>query len=202
LHSGPLLPDVQKLADALMQKQSIEQAVADDVATQCAFLHWRAGKSAARCSSLPIFASGSDVAEATEHDLAAIAEVGYAPWLLLNREQSSTKPGEGWQTGGGRCTPTVLQACHEYPFFGTEQGGPLAYLRGPEPIIGLALRSDNSLQGTRYSQFIAPAQCNMKTGTPDPTGQTNSTGGDAFLSIPLPPEWSRPTIWLCNGKTE
>jgi hypothetical protein len=42
----------------------------------------------------------------------------------------------------------------------------------------------------------------MKTGTPDPTGQTNSTGGDPFLSIPRPPEWERPTLWLCNGKTE
>jgi hypothetical protein len=197
----PLLPDVQKLADKLMgQNQSIEQEVADDVATQCSFLHWRAGKSAARCSSLPIFASGSDVAEATDHDLRALAEVGYAPWLLLNREQSSNKPGDGWQTTGGRCTPTELRACHEYPFFRTEQGGPLAYKRGPEPIIGLVLREENSLQGTRYSQFISQGQCNMKTGTPDPTGQENSTGGDPFLSIPLPPQWQRPTLWLCNGK--
>jgi hypothetical protein len=158
------------------------------------------GKHSGRCSSLPIFASGSDVAKATEHDLGALAQVGYVPWLRLNRERSRTKPGDGWQTTGGRCSSTELRACHEYPFFGTEQGGPLAHLRGPEPIIGLVLREHNSLQGTRYSQFISA--CSMKTGTPDPTGQTNSTGGDPFLSIPLPPEWERPTLWLCNGKTE
>jgi hypothetical protein len=197
----PLLPDVQRLADELMQKQRISQAVADDVATQCTFLHWRAGANPQGCSSLPIFASGSDVGDATEHDLGALEKVGYVPWLVLNREQSSTKPGDGWQTSGGRCTPTETHACHEYPFFGTEQGGPLASRRGPEPIIGLVVRSDNSLQGTRYSQFISGSQCNMQTGTPDPTGQTNSTGGDPFLSIPLPPEWQRPTLWLCNGKT-
>lgn len=194
----PLLPDVQKLADALMQKQTIDQGVADDIAAQCSFLHWRAGKSPGRCKTLPIFASGSDVAEATEHDLAALA--GHWSWLVLNREQSSTKPGSGWQSTGGRCTPNELRACHEYPFFGTEQGGPLGYLRGAHPIIGLVLRDHNSLQGTRYSQFIAA--CNMKTGTPDPTGAANSTGGDPFLSIPLPPDWPRPTLWLCNGKTE
>jgi hypothetical protein len=197
----PLLPDIHKLADRLMgQNQKLDQQVADDVATQCAFLHWRAGEGSGRCSSLPIFASGSDVAQATDHDLRALAEVGWAPWLVLNRERSRTKPGRGWQSTGGRCSPTELEACHEYPFFGTEQGGPRAYVRGPDPIIGLVLDEHNGLQGTRYSQFISA--CHMKTGTPDPTGQENSTGGDRFLSIPLPPEWERPTLWLCNGKTE
>jgi hypothetical protein len=195
----PLLPDVEKLAGELEEKQPVEQRAADDVATQCAFLHWRAGKNPARCSSLPIFSSGADVAEATDHDLSALAQDDHWSWLLLNREQSSTKPGDGWQTTGGRCAPTTLRACHEYPFFGTEQGGPRA---DPEPLIGLVLREQNSLQGTRYSQFVSPSGCNMKTGTPDPTGETNSTGGDPFLSIPLPPEWGRPTMWLCNGKTE
>jgi hypothetical protein len=195
----PLLPEVEKLADTLVQQNpEFDQWAADDVARQCRFLHWKAGRSPDRCKLLPIFASGSDVAEATEHDLMALA--GHWPWLLLNREQSSTKPGEGWQTTGGRCSPTVLRACHEYPFFGTEQGGPLASQRGPEPIIGLVLKGENSLQGTRYSQFVSA--CGMKTGTPDPTGATNSTGGDPFLSIPLPPEWNRPTLWMCNGKTE
>jgi hypothetical protein len=98
---------------------------------------------------------------------------------------------------GRACSTTVLRACHEYPFFGTEQGGPLA---NPEPIIGLVFREENSLQGTRYSQFISA--CTMKTGTPDPSGATNSTGGDRFVSVPLPPEWGRPALWLCNGKTE
>ena len=198
----PFLPDIQKLADRLMgQNQKVDQEVADDVATQCTFLHWRAGKSPGRCASLPIFVSGSDVAEATEHDLGALAEVGYAPWLLLNREQSSTKPGDGWQTTGGRCTPTELRACHEYPFFGTEQGGPLAYKRGPEPIIGLALREENSLQGTRYSQFISA--CTMKTGTPDSTGEEKSNGR---RSLPLDPPATRLAathrVALQRGKTE
>jgi hypothetical protein len=139
------LPDIQKLADRLTDlNDELDPEAADDVATQCSFLHWRAGRSPSRCFSLPIFASGSDVDEATEHDLRALDSVGYVPWLLLNREQSSTKPGSGWQSTGGRCTPTELRACHEYPFFGTEQGGPLAYKRGPEPVIGLVLDADNS----------------------------------------------------------
>jgi hypothetical protein len=36
------------------------------------------------------------------------------------------------------------------------------------------------------------------------TGEVVSTSEQVTVetTAPLPPEWERPTLWLCNGKTE
>jgi hypothetical protein len=149
------------------------------------------------CTRLPLFVSGSEVSEAALHDIHALRL--QPQWLQLNREQSSTKSGSGWQSSQPECQDNpdpALQACDEYPFFGTEQGGPLAV---PRPDLRLIDRAQNSLQGTRYSSFISA--CKMKTGMGGDSPISMSVRGDRFLAIPLPPQAGIPYVPpLCNGK--
>lgn len=83
--------------------------------------------------------------------------------------------------------------CDEFPFFSSEQGGPLAT---PTPHVQYIERIDNTRQGGFYSAFIRA--CELRTGTPQEGA--NSTGGTAFLVIPLMPALHIPTFWLCNRR--
>ena len=87
----PWLPDVNSLAQTLtLLNRDLPQDWADNVANQCLFLMARAGQNGLReCSRLPIFASGDDVSEATNHDLEALAF--HFPWVELNYEFGETK---------------------------------------------------------------------------------------------------------------
>jgi hypothetical protein len=182
------------------------RGLADDIATQCAFLHWRAGTSSGRCSSLPIFVSGSDMAEAMEHDprrtrpsrLPAVAAA-----------QPRTIEHQAGQHQAGRRIANYRRAGARRPSFrrvtSTRSSGPSRAGRGPTcagPSQSSAWSSVSTTAFRGLTTANSISACSMKTGTPDPTEQMNSTGGDAFLSIPLPPEWERPTLWLCNGKSE
>ncbi len=195
----PVLSQQQRLADALIERNAgLDQTRADAIARQCLWLTGRVGLNGRReCERLPLFASGADVPEPANHDLEALAK--QPVWVKLNRELSSTKPGKGWQNSqpecAGQTSPQVQ--CDEYPFFGTEQGGPLATVRSPRPDLKPLDGPQNTLQGSRYSGFIT--KCAMQTGAPQPAG--NSVGGDPFLGIPLPPDSGLPTLSLCNGKT-
>jgi hypothetical protein len=141
-----------------------------------------------QCLDQAIFASGSDVAEATQHDIEALAV--NPGWVKLNYELGSTKPGAGWQS-----CPDKLpgQECDEYPFFATEQGGPLAR---PVPHRKAIDADDNGLQGVRYSSFRST--CSLQTGTPQVGG--NSVGGTPFLGIPIPPSTGIPTWYGCRRR--
>jgi hypothetical protein len=188
---APLLPSIDDLASELTNlNPTLTQGDADAIAHQCLFLTGRAGLNGhQQCVQRRIFASGTDVAEATTHDLRALAH--YSPWVQLNYELGSSKPGSGWQS----CPDQVAgQQCDEYPFFSSEQGGPLAV---PEPHLEPIAAFDNLSQGGHYNAFRS--LCGLQTGTPDPTGLGNSTGGTPFLGIPIPPEWDIPTLKLCNG---
>ena len=191
----------RNLADELMAKNgTLTQYQADKVAAQCVWLTARnAMKANTVCAALPIFASGSDVAEATDHDLIAIAK--QPSWVRLNylhhTEQSGSR---GWYKPA-LCEPEPDRNldCDEYPFWSSEQGGPNA----SPPVHLLKIDSDdNQYQGSRYGTFIG--KCNMSSllqkRAADPG--TTATRGDAFLSIPVPAEFGVPTkVDICNGKT-
>jgi hypothetical protein len=147
------------------------------------------------CRTLPIFVTGSDVAEATDHDVEAIAS--NLEWFKLNYEASGAKNGtHSWVRSAAPCdgeTPSGQQ-CDEYPFFASEQGGP--YTSGPRPHLRYIDASDNTLQGTRYSTFIG--YCGLTTGT-RPEGRANATGGSTFLVVALPSGLGIPSYTrLCN----
>ena len=95
----PVLPgtfDVYDLTDALLERSHVlTSSEAISIARTCLWLVSRAhlnGKH--RCRTLPIFASGADVPEATQHDLEALASQGGAQWVQLNYE-GPNKPGDG-----------------------------------------------------------------------------------------------------------
>ncbi len=142
----------------------------------------------ASCSTMPVFYSGYDVREASQHDLEALA--ANPAWVQLNRDVVN-KSGRGWYRGTSPCTlPTPSgESCDEYPFFSTTQGGPGASLK----YINAA---QNSLQGTRLNQFYN-------------NNNNPSVGGikgcdvqvtEPFLAVPLPPELSVNTTWTCNAE--
>ena len=168
------------------------------IAEQCLWATARAGlPGMSQCRKLPIFASGSDVASATDHDIEAL---GVNPqWVKLNYERGVEKPGRQWKDNKLGCLKEHSdgEQCDEYPLFATEQGGGLA---SPMPDLKYINAADNVRQGALYGGFggFVP-KCAMKTGQSN--AGTNSVGGDAFLGIPLLPSFEIPTLSLCNGKT-
>lgn len=143
------------------------------------------------CRTRPIFLSGSDVASATTHDIEALT--GNAAWAQLNYERGATKPGQGWYSSLYPCvTPAPSgMSCDEYPFFASEQGGGAST---PLPSLKYIDSAENSRQGGKYGNFVVA--CHLATGTPGPSGL--STGGDAFLAIPISPSLNIETFRLCN----
>ena len=147
------------------------------------------------CKTLPIFVTGSDVAEASDHDVEAIAS--NPAWFKLNYEASGAKNGShGWVNSVRPCdgrTPSGQQ-CDEYPFWASEQGGP--YTSGPTPHLRYIDASDNTDQGGLYGNFITG--CGLTSGT-RPVGNANATGGSTFLVVALPSAMGIPTYTrLCN----
>lgn len=181
----PLLPQVDKLADTLVQQNpTLTQVIADELAWQCQWMTAPLGLNAKReCASKPIFVSGDDVPEATNHDIEALAQRPL--WLQLNYRSASETPGDrDWMNSSEACQGRVPgeTACDEYPFWATMQGGPFG---SPTPHLKLISFADNQLQGSRYGNFVV--NCHMAT-------------GDAFLGVPLAPELGVPTqTRICNG---
>lgn len=172
-------------------KYQLDAKQAEVVARKCIEYTARVGQNSEdECRTTPIFASGSDVAEATAHDIVALSV--YPPWVRLNRELGSTKPGNGWQNCPG--IDTSFQECDEYPFFATEQGGPLAR---PLPHLMAVDADDNGDQGILYSNFVI--RCKLSTGIPQVGG--NSVGGAPFLGTPIPPDAGIPTWFGCKAPT-
>jgi len=191
---------VKNLADVLMDKNpSLDQDQADRVAAMCIWLTSRASRNAYRdCGALPIFAEGNDITEKTDHDLVAIAR--RPRWVQLNYMASAEQAGSpGWYGSADQCKPAEPgKQCDEYPFYSSEQGGPNA--APPVDLMKIA-EADNMYGGNRYSVFLSA--CKMKSlAQKQAAGDMTATHGDAFLTIPIPPEWGVPTKTdLCNGKT-
>ena len=180
-----LQPQVDRLADTLVQQNpTLTQPIADEIAWECHWLTAPLPLNAKRaCSSQPIFASGSDVPTATDHDIEALASRPH--WLQLNYRHSSETPGNReWMNSEPECQDRVpgVTACDEYPFWATMQGGPSAV---PKPHLDVISYLDNRDQGLRYGNFVQ--NCHMTT-------------GDKFLGIPLAPDLGIPTqTRICNG---
>jgi len=171
--------------------QAWTQAAAEAIAAACLWNASRITDGLEACRSLPIFITGADVAEATEHDIEAI--VGNPQWVKLNYEYGRGKEAyqnRNWYIGQGACRadPDEGQQCDEYPFWASEQGGPAAF---PTPSLRYIDARDNGLQGLRYGSFVT--SCRLVSGDPPVSG--NARGGSTFLVIPVPVV---PTDWLCN----
>jgi hypothetical protein len=139
------------------------------------------------CETLPIFASGSDVSSATEHDLKALGE--HPTWVKLNyesKEAKESKEEREWYKGLGGCSGTAPEgdSCDEYPFFASQQGGGKAEIF---PSLEWVNKEDNSKQGGKYGNFVTA--CGMAA---------RSSTDYAFLAIPLAPITKIPTTRLCN----
>jgi len=186
---------VDEVADRYMVQSGGTTITQDDAGVAAGACLWwaaRASVSGSACRTMPIFFTGADVNSATTHDARQI--FAYPAWVKLNYEYGTTKPGSGWQLRQDNCLadpPDEDMQCDEFPFFSSEQGGPLAR---PTPHVQWIQRIDNSRQGGFYSAFIR--KCALTTGTPQENG--NSTGGTAFLAIPLMPALHIPTFYLCN----
>jgi hypothetical protein len=135
------------------------------------------------CTTKPIFVTGRDVAEATDHDIIAIA--GNFSWLKLNYVSGTIRETEisrNWYSGYPECTPSQPgKSCDEYPFFSSAQSGPGASLK-------LILSDDNSLQGSKYGTFIS--SCGL-------------IESDEFYVIPIPGSLTAaellPTFHICGS---
>jgi hypothetical protein len=179
----PLVPQVNRLADTLVQQNPISQPIADELAWQCQWLTAPLALNANReCAGQPVFVSGADVPTATEHDLRALAH--WPAWVGLNYRPAAETPGaRAWYLSQPECASLASgEGCDEYPFWASMQGGPFAVKRPHlEPIDA----DDNTNQGGLYGNFVTI--CHMNT-------------GDAFLGVPLPPELGIPTqTRVCNG---
>jgi hypothetical protein len=193
-HGGhELVPGtVEELAEALQvnnPKTELAPETAEAVAETCLEDKEDAGDDGlSECESLPIFASGSDVPSATEHDLKALS--AQPQWVKLNYESSAAKEerGEkrGWYEGLGGCAGTRPESnsCDEYPFFATQQGGEAAT---PTPSLEYISSTDNSYQGSLYGGFVSSCKMPERIAT-----------DYALLAIPLAPSLHIPTVSLCN----
>lgn len=174
--------------------KDLAQAAAMTIAAACLWNASRITNAREDCASMPIFFTGSDVAEATNHDIEAI--VGYPAWVKLNYEYGRGKEAyqdRNWYRSVSPCDVRgrTGQQCDEYPFWATEQGGSGALVR---PHLRYIDGDDNGLQGGRFGNFVT--SCGLRSGSPPRTG--NARGGTAFLMVPVPPALGIPTTYLCN----
>jgi hypothetical protein len=190
---------VGDISDSYMIQTRGQNAQDDtDVATgACLWWAARAGLNAREaCTTMPIFFTGADVNNATTHDAQQI--FAHPEWVKLNYEYGTGKAAvqnRYWYTRERPCTdtpPDEEDQCDEYPFWASEQGGPLASPLTPhlQWVNGI----DNVRQGSKYAGFIS--KCGLRSGTSSETA--NASGGTAFLVIPLMPALHIPTFSVCN----
>jgi hypothetical protein len=148
------------------------------------------------CSTTPIFATGSDVAEATQHDLEAIT--ANPEWFQLtfmpqDQKLAAIAPEtRSWHQKTSGCADKVIgQNCDEFPYFSSHEGVKFIDLgnRQLEPLVSLKSIDgrQNQLQGSWYGQFSN--QCRLPAAT-SPTGRDQE-----FLVVPMK---VTPTMYLCT----
>lgn len=175
----------------------ISDAQAQTIARRCVWLAAQAELGVSVCGkdNLPIFVTGADVAEATQHDIEAL---GRTPsWVQLNYVSSGNQIGpRRWYANDPACAtasqPDGLD-CDEFPFYSTRQGGRSA---SPRPDLKIITASNNRSQGASLSAFYSA--CAMRSGIVSNDGFSIS-GGDPFLLVPIP--IAPVSLPLCNGKS-
>jgi hypothetical protein len=179
---------VERVATALEAKNSESELTKEeitDIAQRCLWYTAAAGDDASECTRVPIFLPGSDVKEPATTDLLAMAS--RPSWVRLNNESGAEKESKGEKEGWYKTleftclgTEGPEQACHEYPFYASEQGGPPGPSK-PQPRIEWVNKVQNGSEGSKYSGF--KSACEL-TGT-----------HRAFLVVPV---LAIPTTRLCN----
>jgi hypothetical protein len=167
--------DTQKIIDALVKLRGLTREAAEAVAATCARfigLGLLGGPDLCTGERTPIFLSGGDMMETTEHNLASITSLrGPKPALL----RYGTNP---YRAGGGKhywydlrqfkpnvCENRSPKWCDEYPFWSTVQGGPGAALK---PVPG----AEQDIQRAALNSLYFGA-CKVRT-------------GKEFVVIPIP----------------
>jgi hypothetical protein len=176
---------------------------AEEIAKRCAWLAAETGVALSDCGKegLPIFLTGSDTPQSSQHDLEAIlglnGETPHPEWVSLNYVNKANQIGSrGWYRSDPRCASSSRpdkRDCDEFPFYSSAQGGSMAM---PEPSLRVLPSGDNRSQGNKLRLFYGA--CGLQTGSPNSSG-TAIVGGDRFLILPMP--IGPPTLALCNGKT-
>jgi hypothetical protein len=177
--TAPALPVTwSDLANRLAARDStLTAAAAGTIAAACLAAMAAAAAPDTTCDRLSIFVTGSDTPLTTRHDIDAIS--GHPPWALLSYEPRKGKPGKGWYDSASapvtcRNRPST-QACDEFPYFATQQGGPRAT---PVPSLRPLDGADNSAQGGNYGRFVI--NCELANGEP-------------FIVVALAPELGIPS---------
>lgn len=120
---------------------------------------------------------GGDIKESTQHRLEAIiANPARFQNNYLRAEIRQVTLSRSWFSGFPCPNAPLLDAsqptsCDEFPNYATNQSGPGASLRRMES-------SENSMEGSRFSGFIAACQLR--------SGSSAENFGDAFLTVPVP----------------
>ncbi len=155
--------------DVVLQEQCQENAV-----------RWgeQAGIEPDDCDSLPIFGTGNNSPEASQHDLDAI--IGNPEWMRLHYFAPSEKLAEGKPRASSwpNCTGTASMQCDEFPYYSTDEGWPDGI-----PDVKQIPQSDNASQAGKLTSFYHG--CARFAGTQVHTEQR------AFLVVPIPalPTW-------------
>ncbi len=147
-----------------------------------------AGVSSDDCTSMPIFFTGANSPEASQHDKEAIGS--HPEWVRLTYASTAEKAAEGktrkstWY-GSPECpSPVAGFQCDEYPYFTTDQGYPDTL----SPSLKSIPKLDNETQGGLLSAFY---RC------PTFSEAVPHSGGRDFLVIPLPAPL--PTLGYCGA---
>lgn len=191
-------PNDKPIADVIRgisRANNLSDESAQVIAAQCRRLVAAAmplpGYSSTRhpCTELPAFIPGSDVLEAAQHKLDAIAGnpaaglVGNPSWVYLNHVGRDTRHQQGlsltWYAQYPPCAGQSVPSyqCDEFPYYSSKQSGPGASLRW-------VIAAHNTYEGSRLGNFVT--SCGL--GFQDP-----------YLVIPLPFESGPPTTWTMNG---
>jgi len=177
-----------KYKDQFQSEYGTTSSIATVIATQCLFRVAAIGtsKNSAydECKSTPIFASGqTDVSEATEHDILALAS--NPAWVALHYRPSASNPAAaGWYNASPTCSGSHPgEDCDEYPFRATEENN------GPGVDLALIDSTHNQYQGSLYSGFVT--LCGLRSGT--------TSVDRAFFGIPIPAGYALPTLAFCDG---
>jgi hypothetical protein len=187
---GPPIEIAATRIRALNPALANDVPLAREIARRCVWLAAQAIVPVSECgmAGLPIFVTGGNVLEVTEHDLRAIGKRP-ASWLKLNYD--GVDKSRSWLLTDDRCRDLTGEAtgmdCHEYPYNKTEQGG-----QSGDPEIAPVPSGPNRSQGGSFGVGINT--CAMRP------AQSSGVRGDAFLVVPVPVA-AVPTFWLCNGKS-
>jgi hypothetical protein len=134
------------------------------------------------------------VAEATRHDLEAIAR--NPAWVELTYEPNG--PNTHWYESSSEtddpsvpCVGNALAGtqCDEFPFWASQQGGPLAR---PLPHLKLINADDNQREGGKYGNFASVCHMSDRLSSPE-------FGNGDLLVLPSDPALAVPTLRMCNG---